>query len=309
MRRVVALSVLLIAGVLSMAAGVQDSAAKTVKLRTLSPGDNLYVLIGGGGNTLAMVRDDGVVLIDTKLPGWGRPILDAVQAVTDRPVMTIINTHTHADHIGGNLEFPTVTQIIAHENTRANMQKVDAFKNANAKFLPNKTVRDKLSLFDGRDEIDLYYFGAGHTNGDIVVVFPQKRLAAMGDLFPSKAAPFIDTANGGSGVALPQTLARAVAEIKGVTRIITGHEEGLIAQRDARSVSVDTSTPRTMTWSDLEEYAAFNRDFLGAVQEAIQANKSADEAAATLRLPERYQDYDMQRAKANVQTIYRELKK
>ena len=64
-----------------------------------------------------------------------------------------------------------------------------------------------------------------------------------------------------------------------------------------------------MTWSDFEEYAAFNRDFLGAVQEAIKANKSADEAAATLRLPERYKDYDMQRAKANVQTIYRELKK
>ena len=115
--------------------------------------------------------------------------------------------------------------------------------------------------------------------------------------------------NGGSGVALPHTLARAVAEIKGVTRVITGHEEGLVAQRDPRSVSVDISTPKTMTWSDLEEYADFNRDFLAAVQEAIKANKSADEAAATLRLPERYKAYDMQRAKANVQTIYRELKK
>src|SRR3989441_1697715 len=95
MRRVIALVSLLIAGALSMAAGVQDQAAKTVKLRTLGPGDNLYVLIGGGGNTLAMVRDDGVVLIDTKLPGWGRTILDALQAITDRPVITIINTHAH----------------------------------------------------------------------------------------------------------------------------------------------------------------------------------------------------------------------
>jgi cyclase len=309
LRRVIALSSLLIAGALSMAAGVQDQAAKTVKLRTLGPGDNLYVLIGGGGNTLAMVRDDGVVLVDTKLPGWGRPILDAVQAITDRPVMTIINTHAHGGHVGGNVEFPTVTQIIAQEKTRANMQKMDAFRNAPAKFLPNKTVADKMSLFDGRDEIDLYYFGAGHTNGDLVVVFPQKRLAAMGDLFASKAAPFIDLANGGSGVALPQTLSRAVAEIKGVTRVITGHEEGLVTQRDARSVSVDVSTPKTMTWSDLEEYADFNRDFLTAVQEAIKANKSADEAAATLIMPERYKNYDMQRAKTNVQMIYHELKK
>jgi hypothetical protein len=64
-----------------------------------------------------------------------------------------------------------------------------------------------------------------------------------------------------------------------------------------------------MAWSDLEEYADFNRDFLAAVREAIAAGKSADEAAATLKLPERYKDYDMTHAKANVQAIYAELKK
>jgi hypothetical protein len=64
-----------------------------------------------------------------------------------------------------------------------------------------------------------------------------------------------------------------------------------------------------MTWNDLQEYADFNRDFLAAVQDAIRAGKTADEAAATLKLPDRYKDYDMQRAKANVQAIYAELKK
>src|SRR5207244_681678 len=124
---------------------------RTVRLRTLGPGDNLYVLLGGGGNTLALVRDEGVVLIDTKLPGWGGPIFDAVQAATDKPVTTIINTHAHADHVGSNVEFPTSTQIIAHENTLATMQRMDAFKGSNARFLPNKTLTDKMSLFDGRD--------------------------------------------------------------------------------------------------------------------------------------------------------------
>jgi cyclase len=288
----------------------QPQASRVVRMRTLRPGDIVYVLLGGGGNTLALMREDGVVVIDTKLPGWGRPILDAIQAASDRSVAMIINTSFNADHTGGNVEFPTVTRIVAHERTKAHMQQMDAFRGSNARFLPNMTVTGKkTSLLDGPDRIDLYYFGAGHTDGDLVVVFPEKRMAYFGELFPSKAAPFIDAANGGSGVAFPQTLASAAAEIKGVNQVITGREEGLVAERDPSAVSVDTSTPRTMRWSDVQEYADFNRDFLAAVQEARQAGKTADEAAATLRLPEKYKAYDMQRAKANVEAIYSELGK
>ncbi len=280
---------------------------KVVKLRTLSPGDTLYVLLGGGGNSLALIGDDGVVLIDTKSPGWGQAISDAVEAVTERPVRTIINTHAHLDHTGGNAEFPGATAIVAHENTKMAMEKMAEFRGANARFLPNQTIHDKMSLLDGRDRIDVYYFGAGHTNGDLVVVFPAKRVAYFGDLFPSKAAPFIDTANGGSGVRFPETLGKAVAQITGVTRVITGHEEGLSAERSKSAVSVDITTPRTMTWSDLQEYADFNRDFLGAVQDAIKAGKTMEQAAATLTLPERYHGYDMHEAAANVAAIYHEL--
>jgi hypothetical protein len=64
-----------------------------------------------------------------------------------------------------------------------------------------------------------------------------------------------------------------------------------------------------MRWTDVQEYADFNRDFLAAVQEARRAGKTADEAAETLRLPEKYKAYDMQRAKANVEAIYGELAK
>src|SRR5206468_4570841 len=165
---------------------------------------------------------------------------------------------------------------------------MDVFRGANAKFLPNRLVTDKLSLLGGADRIDLYYFGPGHTDGDLVVVFPQKRLALFGDLFPSKAAPVIDTANGGSAVAFPDTLARAVAELKNIAQVVTGHPEGLDADRDQRTSSVDISTPKTMRWADVEEYAAFNRDFLAAVRASMAEGKSAAETAAALKLPEKY---------------------
>jgi cyclase len=280
---------------------------KTVKLLTLSPGDVIYVLLGGGGNSLALIADSGVVLIDTKSPGWGAAIRQAIEAVTDQPVKTIVNTHAHIDHTGSNPEFPSATTIIAHPNAKAAMEKMEIFHGAAARMLPNQVVGDPLSLLDGRDRMELYYFGAGHTNGDLVVVFPAKRLAYFGDLFPSKAAPVIDRAGGGSAVAFPDTLAKAVAQITGVTRVITGHEAGLTAERSKSNVSVDITTPRTMTWSDLQEYADFNRDFLSAVKEARAAGKTAAQAAASLRLPERYREYDMQHAAANVEAIYAEM--
>ena len=112
--------------------------------------------------------------------------MDQVRSVTDKPVTTIINTHTHGDHTGSNEFFPASVEVVAQENTKTNMEKMDAFKGDKAQFLPDKTYKDKLTLNSGADRIDLYYFGAGHTNGDSIVVFPALRVAHAGDLFARK---------------------------------------------------------------------------------------------------------------------------
>ena len=128
---------------------------------------NLYVITGGGGNTAALVADNGVVLVDTKNPGWGSAILDKVRTVTDKPVTHIINTHTHGDHVGSNIDFSLPVEVVAHANTKSNMEKMEAFQSASGqRYLPSRTYDDRLTLFDGDDQIDLYHFGAGHTHGD-----------------------------------------------------------------------------------------------------------------------------------------------
>lgn len=299
-------SLIAIAFLLMTTASGQEE-RKTVRLRTLNPGDVLYVMLDGGGNSLALIGDPDIVLVDSKSPGWGKAILEAVNAVSDEPVGTVINTHAHIDHTGGNLDLPAGTTIIAHENTKAAMAKMPQFQGPGARALPNKTMTDRLSLLDGRDRIELYYFGAGHTNGDLVVVFPGKRIAYVGDLFPAKALPVIDAANGGSATAFPQTLAKAVSTITGVTRVVTGHQEGVRATRSSNPTSVDISTAQTMSWADFQEYADFNRDFVEAVRAAKAAGRSAQDAAASLKLPERYAGYDMTQAAAHIQAIYREL--
>ena len=288
-------------------AGAQEQEQKTVRIDTLNVMDTLYHLSGGGANSLALIDEinGGVVLIDTKRRGWGQAVRDALDGVTDLPVTTIINTHAHPDHAGSNGEFKATVQVVAHENTRANLARMGA----DAASLPSKTFADRFSLLEDLDRIELYHFGPAHTDGDIVVVFPEKGVAYMGGLFPSKATPVIDTENGGSGVAFPDTLAKAVAEIRGVSRVVTGHGQPPVTYAGRGRLETGANRPwrGLMTWEDLKEYADFNRDFLAATERAFRAGLSADEAAAALELPERYKDYGMEHAKANIEAIYDEL--
>ena len=106
-------------------------------------------------------------------------------------------------------------------------------------------------------------------------------------------------ANGGSGVAFPETLARVVKELKGFRRVSTGHDPGPVPPR--------SKTGDLMSWSDLEDYAEFNRVFLEKVRASIAAGLTAAQAAAALDMPEKFKAYDMREAAANVATIYREL--
>ena len=85
-----------------------------------------------GGNTGVFITDTGVVVVDTKLAGWGQVLLDRIRTVTDKPITTIINTHTHGDHTGSNEFFGTTVETIVHEKTKANMERMPAFQGEKA---------------------------------------------------------------------------------------------------------------------------------------------------------------------------------
>ncbi len=210
MKRAIVLGVLLTVGALSLAitaaqqpaagGAAQANAPKVVEVEKLR--DNLFMLKGGGGNTAVFVGSAGIVVVDTKNPGWGQPILDEIKKLSPKPVTTIINTHTHGDHVSGNVEFPASVEVIVQENTKANMEEMkgatgiaqngpptNIFKVNNGRGMPKKTFKDKMTIGSGNDRIDLYYFGRGHTNGDAWVVFPALRLMHAGDIFSGKNLP------------------------------------------------------------------------------------------------------------------------
>jgi glyoxylase-like metal-dependent hydrolase (beta-lactamase superfamily II) len=255
--------------------------------------DNLYMIPGQGGNTAAFITSDGVVIVDTKLANNGQAILDQLKTVTDKPVTHIINTHTHGDHTGSNDFFPASVDIVTQENTAANMKKMPAFQEEPKKHgLPDRTFKDKMTLLKGKDAIDLYYFGAAHTNGDAFVVFRNIRVMHAGDVFANKGQPLIDRNNGGSGVAYPETIRKATATIKNVDTVITGHST-------------------VMKWQDLVDYGEFNKLFLEHAKASLAAGKTAEQAMADFKLPEKFKDYNIAGGRGgpggNFNVIFEEL--
>ena len=224
--------------------------------------DNLYVIPGAGGNTTVFVTQAGVVLVDTKLANNGEAILNQVRTVTDKPVSMIINTHSHPDHIGSNEYFPASVEKVTHENARTWMA-ANPQVASNPAVMPTKTFTDRMTLGRDKDQIDLYYFGAGHTNGDAFVVFPALRAMCAGDIFAWKMAPLIDPMAGGSVVALPDTLEKALKGIRNVDTVIEGHGD-------------------VNTWTGFREYAEFSRALLDAAK-AGMGKRSAKEIAADLK--------------------------
>jgi glyoxylase-like metal-dependent hydrolase (beta-lactamase superfamily II) len=208
--------------------------------------------------------------------------------------------------VSGNVEFPATVDIVTHENTAANMKVMRAvtglpapatpapniFEQNKGKGLPKKTFKDKMTLFSGPDQIQLFYFGRGHTNGDAWVLFPSLRVLHAGDIFSGKNLPLLDYNNGGSGVAIPDSLMKAYSTTsKNVDSIITGHST-------------------VMTPNDLREYAEFNRDFLNAVREAKKTGKSVDEIVKTWKIPDKYQGYaapQPARLQSNVENVFKEI--
>jgi len=242
--------------------------------------DNLYQVPGAGGTTAVFVTDQGVVLVDTKNPNNGQGILDQVKTVTSKPIAMIINTHTHGDHNGSNVFFDPGVEVVTQANTSANMQKMPAFQDAaNKHGLPDRTFTNRMSLLSGKDAIDLYYFGPAHTNGDAFVVFRSAGVMHSGDAFANKGQPLIDLNNGGSGVAYPDTIAKAAAQAKGLKTVITGH-----AQNGA-----------LMTPQDLADFGQFTGLMLTHARAALKRGQTPEQAMMDFqaKLPEKFKGYNL----------------
>ena len=307
MKRIVLLTSLIAVGAMTYVAA-QQGGQKPMVVEVEKLKDNLFVLKGGGGNTTVFVQSNGITVVDTKNPGWGAPILAKIKELSPKTITTIVNTHTHGDHVSGNVEFPTTVDIVVQENTATNMKQMrpvtglskpgappapNIFEQNGGKGLPKRTFKDRMTIGKGPDQIDLYYFGRGHTNGDAWVLFPALRVVSAGDIVSGKNLPLLDANNGGSGLEIGDTIAKAHSTFSKVAdTVVTGH-------------SVN------MNMTELMEYATFNREFADAMRSAKKGGQGVEEVVKTWKQPAKYQGYaDVQEARlrSNAQVIFDEIK-
>jgi len=224
---------------------------------------NVHKIFGAGGNTIVFVRENDVVLVDTKLPGSGDAIMEQVRKVTDLPVGMIINTHSHPDHTGSNSEMAgddSGVQVVAQVNTAARMREGGGPFPA---LRVDSDFSNYMQIGEGADRIELHYFGAGHTDGDAFIVFPEARTMMAGDIYAWHMSPLIDPNSGGSMLALPTTLTGAVYGVENVDHVIQGH--GAVS-----------------TWEEFKSFMTFNRGLVMTAEQTLQFG--GDEQAALARL-------------------------
>jgi glyoxylase-like metal-dependent hydrolase (beta-lactamase superfamily II) len=177
--------------------GGRGAAGQTVeKIRTLKP--NLYMVTGGGANTLIRVTPDGLIVVDTKNPGdenFNR-LMEEIRSVSDRPVRVVLNTQHHPDHVGNNQKFIDAgAKVIGLEALKSFMASDPRTKAIPG--LPAETFAKDYVLKLGGAEVQAHFYARGHTGDDTMVYFPDAKVVMVSDQM-TDATPVVDFANGGS---------------------------------------------------------------------------------------------------------------
>ena len=231
--------------------------------------DNIYMLMGQGGNIGVCFGDDGTFVIDDQFAPLTEKILAAIGELTDQPVRFVINTHWHGDHTGGNENLGKAGVIIvAHENVRKRLSTDQFMKAFNREVpaapkaaLPVITFSSDIKFHLNGEEIQVFHMPNAHTDGDAVIFFANSNVLHTGDLFFNGRYPFIDTGSGGNANGVITAVEKILTLIDDETQIIPGHG------------------PKG-TKADLEKYLSVLKTMRDRVAELIKEGKSLEEIIA-----------------------------
>jgi len=186
-----------------------------VEIQTLKVRDNIYMLVGQGGNITVQTGNDGILIIDTQYAELSGKILTAIRELSDGPIRHIINTHHHGDHVGGNANLKAAgftpvggnvggdlgdagegARILAHENVLLNMAQDS---DVDPEMWPTLTYFTEKKDFWFNDEgVRVLHQPNAHTNGDSIVFFRKSDVITTGDAYITSFYPFIDMSAGGT---------------------------------------------------------------------------------------------------------------
>lgn len=194
--------------------------------------DGIYQVNGGqGSNSGVIVGENGVLVIDAKMDEESvKQTIEAIKKKTDKPIKYLVNTHSDGDHIMGNRYFPASVTFIAQENCRDDFFKENFGRESDwgepefYPFTPSLTFKENMNVWLGKDKVELYYFGVGHTTGDCVVYSPKEKVAFIGDQYFDTRPQLIHSNKGGNSFQHVLTLTKMLETLDADT-FLSGHSD------------------------------------------------------------------------------------
>jgi glyoxylase-like metal-dependent hydrolase (beta-lactamase superfamily II) len=246
-----------------------------------------------GGTIGWLINPGGVVAVDSQFPDTAALCLEDLLKKSGKvDIATLINTHHHGDHTGGNGVFrPKTKQIVAHANVPKYLKTgydAQMAKRAQTSAPPatpapaepvaiDRTVTDSLVLDHGDERISIKHYGPAHTGGDVVIYFERANVAHMGDLMFNRAHPVIDRANGASIANWTTVLNKVAAELPADAICIFGHAGMKFEVTGSRA--------------DLTHHANYLTALLGYVREQVKAGKTREQIVASTDVINGFEDY------------------
>ncbi len=224
-----------------------------------------------GGTIGWIANKEGVVVVDTQFPDQSKNLITELQKINDTKIDLVINTHHHGDHSAGNSAYTGITdRILAHENSKANQERVATERNQEGRVLPDDTFADKRTEKIAGETISLHYFGAGHTDGDAIIHFENNNVVHMGDLMFNRRFPYIDKSAGANIENWISILDKTKSTFNPETKFIFGHSDN---GHDILGNLDDISAFKNY----LEKLLVFGKESISAGKELQELKKSATE--------------------------------
>jgi glyoxylase-like metal-dependent hydrolase (beta-lactamase superfamily II) len=277
-----------------------------------------------GGNTTLLMKQGEGVMIDTKQTVLGPGLLREAAAISGA-ITTVLNTHHHMDHTGGNAAFSEAgAKLYAHPRCRERVEKMTsmytagldqkitaleksgvdgaaaatadakAFKDKLSKlkpdaFTPEGTLEGGKPLDLAGHKIEVHHVGPGHTDNDVFFFFPKENVLVAGDLIFSGLHAYYDSSGGANSTGWVRSLGRVIQLCNEKTVVIPGH--GVVGD-------VEIAKKQIKYFEDVQ----------AAVAKAIKEGKSKQDVQA-MTLPQ-YSEYGLKQAQQLVMAgVYDEMMK
>ncbi len=270
---------------------------KEITIKTTHLSDNVYMLVGQGGNIGVSVGEDGVFVIDDQFAPLTPKIMEAIKKLNDKSINFLVNTHYHGDHTGGNANMAKLgAKIIAHDNVRKRLvetPKRDGSMNPK-EALPIITFNNKMNLYINGDEIAVFHVDNAHTDGDALLYFTNSNVLHTGDTYFNGRYPFIDLNSGGSVKGYIEAAKKGLMLVDDNTKIIPGHG-GLSNKAEYQTFLKMLETLKTKVQAEIDK---------GKTEDDVVANTTITEAYDALNYGSGFISSEKIR-----RTFYKSLKK